>query len=126
MTKELKKTKSPFLVKEPVRRRLTHEDYLEAFHGAEKHNVQFRNITHTKSLEVETKILEKVGLTACDDKSYYFDAAYCLRYSNHEICEEEAALNQVLEYFAENKADTTKEDEFIAFIEAEIKKVTEG
>ena len=125
-TKALRKTKSPFLVKEPVRRRLTHEDYLEAFHGAEKRNVQFRNITHTKSLEVETKTLEKVGLTACDDKSYYFDAARCLRYGNCEIGEEEAALNQVLEYFAENNDDTTKEDEFIAFIEAEIKKVTEG
>jgi hypothetical protein len=64
---------------------LQHRDYLKAFYGGRGEDVTFQRIDHNKRLRLETRQQNKLGINACDDKSYYLDAFTCLRYGHYLI-----------------------------------------
>jgi len=69
---------------------LTHDDYMISFMGEpELRTVTFNAICHDKTFKLQTRQISKVGLSACDDKSYYFEAAASLRHGHHMIARRE-------------------------------------
>jgi hypothetical protein len=85
-------------------RKLTHKDFYDCLMGK---NEKIGVVTHTtlkstKTYGMETKVLEKKGLSALDDKSYYFNETECLRYGHYQIDE---ARNMVVEEEDEDDCD---------------------
>jgi hypothetical protein len=64
---------------------ITHEDYMNVFCGGIMPSVSFWRLGHDSKLNIRTLEVNKSGLSAADDKSYYFDSATCLRHGHAGI-----------------------------------------
>lgn len=62
-----------------------HKAYREIYYGGTGPAVRFPTISHTKRLALYTAVQTKAGLARLDDKSYWFNAASCLRYGHWRI-----------------------------------------
>lgn len=73
--------------KEKKGRALGYDDYIKALEGGGVDRVTFQTFTRTKDYIIHSKTVEKIGLTAADDKSHYFDSMRSLRYGHKRIKE---------------------------------------
>jgi len=71
----------------PCGRKITHQDYEDVFRGMVLPKVKFHCFAHDKQFQLQTKEVEKLGLTNTDDKSFYFNAWESLRYGHFRINE---------------------------------------
>lgn len=80
-----------------------HQEYKDIYLGKAPGKVTFPLIRHTKNLALYTAVQTKAGLASLDDKSFWPNAASCLRYGHYWIdtfmhwLEDEAATNIQLE-----------------------------
>lgn len=66
-------------------RLFAHEAYRNVYLGGPSERISFPTINKTKTLSLYTGITSKAGLTPLDDKSYWLNAAVCIRYGHHFI-----------------------------------------
>jgi DNA polymerase type B, organellar and viral. len=71
--------------KEQERLFFSHESYRKVYFGTKGNKISFPTLNHTKTLGLFTGIVTKKGLQALDDKSFWFNAATCLRYGHYWI-----------------------------------------
>jgi hypothetical protein len=64
---------------------MTHQDYYKAFLEGRGKDVRFQRIEHNPHFELQTREHVKLGLNACDDKSYYVDAFTSYSYGHKNI-----------------------------------------
>lgn len=90
-------------------RLFSHQAYKSIYLGGPSEKITFPTINKTKTLALYTGVTTKAGLTPLDDKSYWMNAAVCLRYGHHFIESfEKAYLDEVLHeaiLFNEKQAD---------------------
>lgn len=78
-------------------RLFSHQAYKNVYLGGPSERITFPSINKTKTLSLYTGITTKAGLTPLDDKSYWMNAAVCLRYGHYFIeTFEKASLEEAL------------------------------
>lgn len=97
-------------VNDKTKKRICHDDYMRALEGGELESVTFNAICHDKTFRLQTKKISKVGLSACDDKSYYFDATSSLRYGHYMIGEREKEAEQNLKHLEALISDVSEDE----------------
>lgn len=73
-----------------------HDNYRNVYFGGPTSKVSFPTINKTKKLALYTGIATKAGLAPLDDKSYWFNAAACIRYGHYCIQDFEERLNVLM------------------------------
>jgi hypothetical protein len=72
-----------------------HDNYRNIYFGGPTQKVSFPTINKTKTLALYTGVATKAGLAPLDDKSYWFNAASCLRYGHYYIKSYETHLDNM-------------------------------
>jgi hypothetical protein len=69
----------------PDGRKIEYQDYEDVFRGTIMPKVKFQRLEHDKHYHLLTRNIEKLGLTATDDKSYYINTQDSWRYGHWRI-----------------------------------------
>lgn len=65
---------------------IRHKEYVDTYFGdAGIKKLSFPTISHTKELRLRIQLNTKRGIAFLDDKSFWFNAASCLRYGHYSI-----------------------------------------